>query len=92
MPCLGDTNILLRVAIRSDPQHALIRGALRKLHQQGEIIYYTPQKLVEFWNVCSRPSTARGVLGLTQAETDWAARLVERVFTLLPEHPAVHTE
>lgn len=92
MPYLGDTNILLRLALRSDPQHALIRSALRKLRQQGEMIYYSPQNLVEFWNVCTRPSAARGGMGLSTAEADWATRIVERVFPLLPDNYAIHAE
>ena len=36
MAFLADTNILLRVLQRSDPDHAIIRSALRKLKMNGE--------------------------------------------------------
>jgi predicted nucleic acid-binding protein len=92
VPYLLDTNILLRLVRSTDPDHLLVRNALRQLHRQGESRGYLPQNLVEFWNVCTRPATARGGFGLSPAETDRAARMIERLFTLLPDSPAVHTE
>jgi len=92
MPYLADTNVLLRLAVPTATDHFLVRTAVRSLRQQGERLYYAPQNLVEFWNVCTRPPSARGGLGLTVSDTDWAARIVERVFTLLPENTAIHTE
>jgi len=89
MAYLLDTNVLIRLVVRVDPNHALIRTALRTLRQRGEERYYTSQNLVEFWNVCTRPATARGGYGLTVSQTDYNARLVERVFTLLPDNAAV---
>lgn len=91
-PYLGDTNVLLRLALRRAPEHRLVRTAIRNLRQRGDQLYYTPQNLVEFWNVCTRPVTARGGFGLTLAQTDWASRIIERAFTLLPDTPAVHAE
>ena len=92
MPYLLDTNILLRTVRPSDPSHTLVRTALRTLAQRGEARHYAPQNLVEFWNMCTRPTTARGGFGLSLAQADQACRLVERLFTLLPDSPAVHTE
>lgn len=81
---LVDTNVLLRVARRGDPNYSLVRAALRTLRRHGESLCYTSQNLVEYWNVSTRPSTARGGLGLTTAETERrASLLVERFFTLL---------
>jgi predicted nucleic acid-binding protein len=91
MPLLADTNVLLRLLQRNDPDHALVRSALRTLREQGEEICFAPQNLVEFWRVCTRPASANG-FGLTVAETDQRARVIERLFTLLPDGPAVHTE
>ena len=54
MPFLADTNILLRVLQRGDPDHAVIRAALRKLKLRGETIHYLSQNLAEFWR-CSSP-------------------------------------
>lgn len=91
MPYLADTNVLLRLLQRSDPEHAMIRSALRTLHQRGEQICFAPQNLVEFWCVCTRPTTANG-FGLTVAETDRRLRIIERLFMLLPDGPSVHVE
>ena len=67
MPYLADTNVLLRLLQRSDPDHAIIRSALRTLQRRGEQICFAPQNLVEFWCVCTRPTSANG-FGLTVAE------------------------
>ena len=91
MPYLADTNVLLRLLQRSDPVHGMVCSALRTLHQHGEQICFAPQNLVEFWRVCTRPISANG-FGLTVAETDRRARVIERLFTILPDGPAVHAE
>src|SRR5262245_46254864 len=46
---------------------------------------------MEFWNVATRPSANNG-LGLSVAQAQRHLRLVERVFSLLPESPAVYAE
>ena len=43
LSCLVDTNILLRVARRSDPQHKLVDTALAKLALEGTTLHYTPE-------------------------------------------------
>lgn len=90
MPYLADSNILLRTGNRADPDHARIRNAVRTLRLQGEPLHYTSQNLGEMWNVCTRPTTARGGYGLNIESTDRRVRLIERLFTLLPDTPAVH--
>ena len=62
---LVDTNILLRIRHNAAPEYLVIRGALRQLLIQGDTLCFTSQNLVEFWNVSTRPATARGGLGLT---------------------------
>ncbi len=39
--CLIDTNILLRIARSSDPQHKLVDSALAKLALAGTSLYFT---------------------------------------------------
>jgi predicted nucleic acid-binding protein len=51
----------------------------------------TPQNFVEFWNVATRP-TERNGFGLVPADADRLLRLVERLFPLLPDSPAVYPE
>lgn len=91
MPLLADTNILLRLVQRSDPEHVTVRNALRRLRGQGEQICFAPRNLVEFWRVCTRPAAVNG-FGLTTEETDRRARVIERLFLLLPDGPAVHAQ
>ncbi len=89
MPYLADTNILLRLLHRPDPEHGLVRAALRLLRRRGETIFYAPQNLVEFWRVCTRPISANG-FGLSIAETNGRAKVIERLYILAPEVPEVH--
>ena len=88
---LADTNVLLRFADRTHPIHATIRAAVRKLRTSGHSVRATPQNFVEFWNVATRPIERNG-LGLVPATADRLLRLVERLFSLLPDSPAVYTE
>jgi predicted nucleic acid-binding protein len=88
---LTDTNILLRLTEPSDPDYALVRGAVDTLVVRGEGLYYAAQNLVEFWNVCTRPTVNNG-LGLSSAETAARAEIIERSFRLLPDTERVHAE
>src|SRR5262249_55323950 len=90
-PHLTDTNILLRLSHRSDPDYTLIRSALRSLRLSGTPLCYTPQNLAEFWNVCTRPAQQNGY-GLSIAETNRRAELIEGSFRLLPDDPRIHIE
>ena len=53
--CLVDTNILLRITRRSDPQHKAVDTALARLAGQGTTLYYTHQNIAELWNTMARP-------------------------------------
>lgn len=89
--CLVDTNILLRMTRRSDPQHQLVDGALARLASQGTILYYTHQNVAELWNAMTRPLSRNG-LGLTIAEAERQVRAMEAGMTLLPDSNAVYQE
>ena len=91
MSYLADTNILLRLLQRGDPEHSIVRSSLRTLQQRREQVCYTAQNLVEFWRVCTRPASVNG-FGLSVPETDRRAKVIERLFTLLPDRAEVHTE
>jgi len=90
MLVLLDTGILLRLVNRSDPEHATVRAALRLLKQRGDSLITAPQNIAEFWNVCTRPASARGGYGLSVAETAQRLRLLERLFKVLTETPAAY--
>jgi predicted nucleic acid-binding protein len=89
--CLVDTNILLRIARRSDPQHQLIDDALAKLALEGTDLHYTHQNIAELWNVMTRPATRNG-FGLTSAEAEREVRTIEAGMGLLPDNEAVYRE
>lgn len=91
MPWLLDTNVLLRFVHTESPEYALVHDVIIRLIGRGEQLYYVPQSLVEFWNVCTRPSSARGGYGLSIEETDRRARQIEQFVLLLPDTPAIHT-
>jgi predicted nucleic acid-binding protein len=90
MQVLLDTGVLLRLLDRSDPHHADIRQALRRLQGRGDVAVTSAQNIAEFWNVCTRPASARGGYGLSVAQTDRRLRLLERLVPLLPETPGAY--
>ena len=69
MNSICDTNILLRFLLKSSPDYITVRQAISHLKARRERIFTTPQNIAEFWNVCTRPTTARGGLGLTVEAT-----------------------
>jgi predicted nucleic acid-binding protein len=73
MAYLVDTSILVRLASQSDVQFAVAAEAVLKLHDRGEALHITPQNLIEFRNVATRPVKNNGLgLSVTAAETNAA--------------------
>lgn len=91
MPYLADTNILLRWVSPADPQHSLAVNSVKALQRRGEVVHITPQNLIEFWAVATRPASANG-LGMSPAEAEREVESLERLFPLVPDSPAVYTE
>ena len=89
--CLVDTNVLLRLAARSDPQHQLVDTAVARLAQQGTTFHYTHQNIAELWNVMTRPVLRNG-FGLTVSEVEQVVRLIEAGMIFLPDSEAVYRE
>jgi predicted nucleic acid-binding protein len=81
---LVDTSILGRLANRADPSYLVADRAVTELHRRGELLHLTPQNLVEFRNLATRPAAANG-LGLTPAEAEAKAADFEALFPLLLE-------
>jgi predicted nucleic acid-binding protein len=89
--CLVDTNILLRITSRSDPQHSIVDAALARLAGEGTDMYYTLQNIAELWNVMTRPLTRNG-FGLTVAEAEREVRAIESGMKLLADNEKVYGE
>src|SRR5262249_55194644 len=89
--CLVDTNILLRMTRRADPQHPIVDAALAQLAGQGTILLYTHQNMAEFWNAMTRPRERNG-FGLAAADADREIQAVERGMALLRDGEAVYRE
>jgi len=62
------------------------------LWQAGATPLVTLQGFAEFWNVCTRPSTARGALGLSAAETHRRFRIMKRHVEFLPDTDDVRVQ
>src|SRR5438876_1057874 len=90
MLVLADTGILLRLINRMDPLHPVVRSAVRSLRRRGDAPVTAFQNAAEFWNVCTRPASARGGFGLSVAETQKRLRLIERLVGILPDTPAAY--
>ena len=69
MAYLIDTTILARLANATDAQHAVAAGSVLELHRRGEVLHVTPQVMIEFRNVASRPVAVNG-LGLSTRDTE----------------------
>jgi predicted nucleic acid-binding protein len=85
MLILADSGILLRLFDPIDSLHATVDAAVRALRARGDKLVYSLQNAAEFWNVCTRPATARGGLGLDLVETQYRLGMIEKGFTLITE-------
>ncbi len=89
---LLDTNVLLRLVHETDPARAVALNAIRVLRSRKDRLCYTSQVLAEFWNVCTRPPSARGGFGLTPDDAERRMRIIEHYLALLPDSVATHQE
>jgi predicted nucleic acid-binding protein len=84
-----DTSVLARLVNAADGQHSTAVRAVVELHRRGEVLHVTPQNLVEFRSVATRPTNMNG-LGLTGLDARTAASGFEASFPLLEETPAIY--
>jgi predicted nucleic acid-binding protein len=89
--CLVDTNILLRMTRRSDPQHQIVDAALAQLAGQGTVFHYAHQNIAELWNAMTRPRDRNG-FGLTVADAEREVRAIEAGMIFLPDNEAVYRQ
>ena len=88
MSHLVDTSMLGRLANAADPAHAIASNAVMELHQRGERLFVTPQCMIEFRSMATRPLAHNG-LGLSAAVADAKAAVFENRFSLLEDTPAI---
>jgi len=86
-----DTNILLRIIQPNHPMHSEAQRAVRSLIANGETLYYLPQNIREFWNVCTRPIERNG-LGLDHPQVESEVQRIESLFVLLEDGIPVYQE
>jgi predicted nucleic acid-binding protein len=89
MAYLIDTTILVRLANVRDVQHAVAARAVLELHRRGDVLHITPQVMVEFRNVATRPIAANGA-GLSIVDAEAHAATFEARFPLLTETPDIY--
>ena len=89
MAHLLDTNVLVRLANAADARHAEATRAVVELHRRGEVLHLTPQVLIEFRNVATRPAALNG-LGLPTSAAEAQAAGFEATFPLLAEAPDIY--
>jgi predicted nucleic acid-binding protein len=84
MEVLVDSGVLLRAFDRSSSDRRSILRALRLLRDQGHSFVTTHQNIAEFWNVATRPASARGGFGLSPIEAERRLATIEGLGRLLP--------
>lgn len=89
MAYLIDTSILARLANTADVYHVVALRAVGELHRRGERMHITPQNLVEFRSVSTRPAAVNG-LGLSAVDAEAKAAVFESLFPLLAETPDIY--
>ena len=89
MAYLIDTSVLVRLANATDARHPVAARAVLELHRRGEVLHVTPQVLVEFRNVATRPKAVNGA-GLPIVDAEAHAATFEAKFPLLTEVPDIH--
>lgn len=73
-----DTGILLRLLHADDPLHATVRTAVRTLRRRRLLFCTSFQNVAEFWNVSTRPASARGGLGLELSVVERRVQAIDR--------------
>jgi predicted nucleic acid-binding protein len=89
MAYLLDTNLLVRLGNTLDARHTVAARAVLELHRRGELLHITPQVLIEFRNVATRPTAVNG-LGLSAVGAEAKAAVFQATFPLLAETPDIY--
>jgi len=76
---LFDTNLLLRAVQPEAPTNALAIEAMATLLADGHELFITPQNLIEFWAVVTRPTAVNG-LGWSPALAEAEIERIRQLF------------
>ena len=85
---LLDTNIVLRAVQPVAPTHSLAVQAVTTLLDNADNIFITPQILIEFWAVATRPIDVNG-LGWSPALVESEIQQLQNQFPTLNDNPNV---
>lgn len=88
---LVDTNVLIQWSSSLAARYSAARAALKRLRRDNHRLFVTPQNLIEFWNVATRPANKNG-LGSSSLAAVRVLRMLERFFILLPDTPQIYPE
>lgn len=80
-----DTNVWVAMFDENRSDHAAALSGFQRLRRSKHTFVVFPQILAEFWNVLTRPESARGGFGLTTQQTELRLRFIERAATPIPE-------
>jgi len=83
MIALIDTSVLIALKAPLPDKQIEAQRAVLSLDSLGWQQCITPQVMMEYWSVATRPAAARGGLGLTVVETDQDIAAFLRRFRLL---------
>ncbi|MDZ4684625.1 MAG: type II toxin-antitoxin system VapC family toxin [Planctomycetaceae bacterium] len=88
MTVLVDTSVLGRMANQADLAYPVAVAAVAELHRRNEMLHITPQNLIEFRNIATRPLALNG-LGMSTIEANAAMERFEAKFPLLDDTPDI---
>jgi predicted nucleic acid-binding protein len=91
MRYLADSNVLLRLMHRNSALNPLVRTAFKTLGKRADEICITPQNLIEFWGVATRPVNVNG-FALPQGTVLRHLLKLEALFSLLPDTQNIYLE
>ena len=80
----------MRRILPEEMHHAEIKRVIDVLVSRGDTVAITPQVLVEFQALATRPKEANG-LGMMPLEANQQSRYMEERFEMLVETPLVYT-
>ncbi|MCK6624574.1 MAG: PIN domain-containing protein [Anaerolineae bacterium] len=85
---LLDTNILLRIVQPEASSHRQAVEAVASILARGDNLFITPQILIEFWAVATRPVDANG-MGWPPVLAETEIQQLRAQFPLLDDRPEV---